>query len=120
MSKPSAVAIDELGNMLIVDNVSGTEANVLNKKGRVTILNKEGEFVGSFIEDGSEFDSIAVDKLGNIFVTDIKNHQIKVFDKEGKERGVVGKLGSGVGEFHRPSKIVIGQYGQGICCRLWK
>ncbi|MCD6115493.1 6-bladed beta-propeller [bacterium] len=42
---------------------------------------------------------IAVDKNGSIFVSDVSDKSIKVFDKNGKYLGTIGRKGSGPGEF---------------------
>jgi hypothetical protein len=51
--------------------------------------------------------SIAVDREGNIYVTDEGEKHIKVFNREGDYLRTIGRPGQGPGEFGRPSEIFI-------------
>jgi len=62
-------------------------------------LTTEGDFGGPF--------GAAVDKDGNLYVTDMLNNRIEVFDADGKFVRTWGKIGDAVGEFGRPKGIAV-------------
>lgn len=51
--------------------------------------------------------SAAVDKEGNLYVTDMLNNRVEVFDAEGNFIRTFGKLGDAVGDFGRPKGIAV-------------
>ena len=51
--------------------------------------------------------SIDVDNEGNIYVLDIKETHIKVFNPDGRLMRIIGRKGQGPGEFQRPFTIQI-------------
>ena len=78
---------------------------------RVTVLNMEGEYFGVFgvMGDGDgQFRwprGIAIDRDGNVYVSDEHLHRISVFTAEGEFVSSWGSFGAGDGEFHSPSGI---------------
>lgn len=57
----------------------------------------------------SQIRDIAVDEKENIFVMDVKESHIKVFDRNGEYLRTIGKKGEGPGELSRPRMISINQ-----------
>jgi len=51
--------------------------------------------------------NVAVDKEGNVYVTDTLNNRVEVFDADGKFVSTFGKSGDGPGHFARPKGIAI-------------
>lgn len=51
--------------------------------------------------------NVAVDKDGNVFVTDTLNNRVESFDADGKFIGAFGKPGDGPGHFVRPKGIAV-------------
>ncbi len=51
--------------------------------------------------------SAAVDKEGNLYVTDMLNNRVEVFDADGNFIRTFGKLGDGPGDFARPKGIAV-------------
>lgn len=51
--------------------------------------------------------SAAVDKDGNLYVTDMLNCRVEVFDAEGSFVRTFGKLGDAVGDFGRPKGVAV-------------
>jgi len=51
--------------------------------------------------------NVAVDKDGNLFVTDTLNNRVEVFDAEGNFISEFGKAGDGPGHFARPKGIAV-------------
>ena len=84
----------------------------------VLIYTLDGELVGTFLPDNNpDFKwfptSLAMDKAGNIYVTDQTehHHQVMVFDPAGKLVLKFGISGSGEGMFLFPSDIVVDSQG---------
>jgi sugar lactone lactonase YvrE len=50
---------------------------------------------------------VAVDKDGNVYVTDTLNNRVEIFDADGKYIGQFGKAGDGPGYFTRPKGIAV-------------
>ncbi|MCJ7681148.1 MAG: 6-bladed beta-propeller [Candidatus Aminicenantes bacterium] len=55
----------------------------------------------------SEPGSIAVDDQENIYVLDVKEHNIKVFDRDGGYLRTIGKKGQGPGELNTPVSLIL-------------
>ena len=54
---------------------------------------------------------VAVDKKGDIYISDRYNHHIKVFDRDGKYLRTIGRKGRGPGDLHRPRFITFSPEG---------
>jgi len=52
-------------------------------------------------------DGVAVDKEGNVYVTDTLNNRVEIFDAEGQFVSLFGKHGDGPGYFGRPKGIAV-------------
>jgi DNA-binding beta-propeller fold protein YncE len=51
--------------------------------------------------------SVAVDKEGNVYVTDTLNNRVEIFDADGKFISMFGKNGDGPADFTRPKGIAV-------------
>lgn len=51
--------------------------------------------------------NVAVDKDGNVFVTDTLNNRVEIFDADGQFISEFGKAGDGPGHFARPKGIAV-------------
>lgn len=51
--------------------------------------------------------NVALDKDGNVYVTDTMNNRVEIFDADGKFIGLFGRHGDGPGYFARPKGIAI-------------
>ncbi len=78
-----------------------------SKLGRVIRLDASGNPLGSFGEgDLSRPTGLVIDPLTSlIYVSDTQAHNIKVFDPEGELREVIGRRGTGNGEFNAPTHL---------------
>ena len=86
---------------------------------RITVSRRytpDGEYLGGF--GGSHGDApgelslpwgVHVDEFGDIYVVDWGNNRLQVFDADGELKNVIGKLGSGDGEFNRPTGVAVGR-----------
>ncbi len=104
LSSPIDVVVDSKGRIYISDSVLGT----------VFITNEDGDFLGKI---GSTTiirpTGLAVDnKRNRLFITDTVGGKIYVVSlKDGKLIMKIGKLGTGKGEFNRPTFITLDRKG---------
>jgi sugar lactone lactonase YvrE len=110
MSDPAGLAIDEENRFLYVANTGSDQVLVydadtlkllrrIGTPGKNHTLNSPGDF--------SAPTNVAVDKDGNLFVTDTLNDRVEVFDADGGFIRAFGKNGDGPGEFARPKGIAV-------------
>jgi DNA-binding beta-propeller fold protein YncE len=110
MQDPVGLAIDTENRFLYVvdaglDQVLVYDADTfkllrkIGTAGHNHELTTEGNFGGPF--------GAAVDKDGYLYVTDMLNNRIEVFDADGAFVRTWGKIGDGVGEFGRPKGIAV-------------
>jgi len=83
--------------------------------GEITLVLEEKLSIGNikdencFFYKGFDFD---VDRMGNIYILDYGNTQIKIFDKKGKFLHSIGRKGQGPVEFQSPGQIEISHKGE--------
>lgn len=99
--RPTSVAV--YGNKIYVCNITGNEIVVLEKESGSVLkkMGKKGAGDGEF----NQPTHLAVDKDGNLFVTDALNFRIQMFDKDDKFIRSIGALGAHPGTFGRPKGI---------------
>lgn len=68
---------------------------------------KIGESEGKEEYMFSSASDLAIDSSERIYVLDVRDTQIKVYDRDGNFQRVIGKTGQGSGEFSRPRNIQI-------------
>lgn len=91
--------------IVVMDKATGREIARLGQTGKVQgqeeplAVLKNGEF--SLISD------LALDRQGNIYVTDKAGARITQFDRSGAFRRTIGRLGRNIDEFARPKGIAI-------------
>ena len=62
--------------------------------------------------------SFDIDREYNIIMSDLSNHCVYVFNKEGEQIHKFGKQGQGLGEFYHPYGIVLDNTGRVVVvCR---
>jgi DNA-binding beta-propeller fold protein YncE len=120
-SEPVAVALGEGDTVYLLNR--GREAIVAvpwNRTarginiGKITVGTVPGdeEFLGEFSKYGNAPGELiwpagmALDRQGNIYVTDEWMNRVSIFDQEGKFLSLWGSAGEGNGEFNGPSGIV--------------
>lgn len=102
---PAGLALDEPRNRLLIADSRGHRlfSADLNQLNRGVVIGKAGEG-----DDEFHFpNSIAVDRQGRIYVTDMMNWCIKIFDKDFKFIGRIGEHGTGFGMFDRPKGVAL-------------
>ena len=91
-NRPTDVALDRAGNIYIADGIGNTN--------RVAKFDKNGNFVKQWGSTGSgngQFagvKSLAVDAQGNVYVADVGNKRIQVFDGDGTFKSQFGNVGT--------------------------
>lgn len=107
---PVGLAIDTENRLLYVvdtqaDQVVVYDADSLKELRRIGTAGKNhylttpGDFGGA--------SNVAVDKDGNVYVTDTMNNRVEIFDADGKFISTFGKAGDGPGYFARPKGIAV-------------
>jgi len=103
--QPTGLAVDDKKGILYVTDTHKHQIFVLNNKTGEIIrtIGKRGKADGEF-----NFPAyITLDKKGNLYVVDIMNGRVQVFDPEGRFLRTWGRLGDGPGQFARPKAIAI-------------
>lgn len=110
MNDPNGLAIDEENRFLYVASTGSDQVLVydadtfkllrkIGTPGKKHTLTTPGDF--------SAPTNVAVDKDGNLFVTDTLNDRVEEFDADGNFVSTFGKNGDGPGNFTRPKGIAI-------------
>ncbi|MFY9908088.1 MAG: 6-bladed beta-propeller [Terriglobales bacterium] len=110
MDDPAGLAIDEENRFLYVASTGSDQVLVydadtfkllrkIGTAGKNHTLTTPGDF--------SKPTNVAVDKDGNLFVTDTLNNRVEVFDADGVFVRAFGKNGDGPGDFARPKGIAV-------------
>jgi len=110
MSDPAGMAIDEENRFLYVAN-TGTDQILVFDADTFKLLRKIGTAGKNHTlttpGDFSKPTNVAVDKDGNLYVTDTLNDRVEEFDADGGFIRAFGKNGDGPGDFTRPKGIAI-------------
>ena len=108
--RPGGIAIDRENRFLYVvdtgnDQVVVFDADTHKVLRRIGVAGKKHTLTdpGTF----SLPSSVAVDKDGNVYVTDTLNNRVEIFDAEGNFISMFGRHGDGPGYFARPKGIAV-------------
>jgi DNA-binding beta-propeller fold protein YncE len=107
---PSSIALAPKGVAYVVSR--GTETNFGSRVSKVFVgAPGEEDLLAEFGYYGTEDDklqwptSVALDKQGNVYVSDEWRHRIVIFDTDGKFQSQWGTPGSGNGELNGPTGL---------------
>ncbi|MGE5111983.1 MAG: SMP-30/gluconolactonase/LRE family protein [Acidobacteriaceae bacterium] len=108
---PGGMAIDNENRLLYVTDAELDQVLVYDADPPYKLLRKMGtpnsEHRLTSQGDFSKPTNVAVDKDGNVYVSDTWNDRIQVFDADGQFIRAFGKAGDGPGYFARPKGIAI-------------
>jgi len=110
LARPGGIAIDRENRFLYVvdtenDQVVVFDADTFKLLRRIGVAGKKHTLTapGSF----SLPTNVAVDKEGDVYVTDTLNNRVEIFDADGNFISMFGKHGDGPGYFARPKGIAV-------------
>ena len=110
MNDPAGMAIDEENRFLYVAN-TGSDQILVYDADTFKLLRKIGTAGKNHtLTDNGNFSkptNVAVDKDGNLYVSDTLNDRVQEFDADGQFIRTFGKNGDGPGEFTRPKGIAV-------------
>jgi sugar lactone lactonase YvrE len=110
MNDPAGMAIDEENRFLYVAN-TGSDQILVYDADTFKLLRKIGtpgkDHALTDPGDFSKPTNVAVDKDGNLYVSDTMNDRVEEFDADGQFIRTFGKNGDGPGEFTRPKGIAV-------------
>ena len=104
---------------------TGSRELVVSRANKISFISRGGERIRSidtsFVRSGIRWYSlnprgVAVDKDGNIYVTDVKSHRLCKFNSDGKLVKTVGGEGGRTGEFDRPWGIALSEDNKLFVC----
>ncbi|MGB8007442.1 MAG: SMP-30/gluconolactonase/LRE family protein [Terriglobales bacterium] len=110
LDTPAGMAIDNENRFLYVadiglDQVLVYDADNLTPIRRIGTADTKHE--SHALGDFSKPTSVALDQDGNVYVTDMLNYRVEVFDADGKFIRTFGKHGDGPGYFAMPKGIAV-------------
>lgn len=110
LEHPGGIALDEENRFLYVVDTGGQRVAVFDAD-TFKFLRYVGGPPKSVGDDDpgtfSKPSNVAVDKEGNVCVSDTMNNRVQIFDADGKFISMFGKGGDGPGDFARPKGIAI-------------
>jgi DNA-binding beta-propeller fold protein YncE len=111
MADPGGLAIDQENRFLYVADAEADQVLVYDADPPYRLLRKIGtggkEHTLTTPGDFARPTNVAVDKDGNLYVSDTLNDRVEIFDAEGNFIRAFGKAGDGPGYFARPKGIAI-------------
>jgi hypothetical protein len=81
----------------------------------ILVLKEELTIGAGKTKDEKIFSSVShlnIDTLGNIYIVDMRDAQVKEFDKDGKFIKTIGRKGQGPGEFNMPDMVLFNETGR--------
>ncbi len=107
---PAGMAIDNENRFLYVADIGQDQVLVFDAD-NLTPLRRIGTpktgHQSTALGDFSKPTSVAVDQDGNVYVTDMLNYRVEVFDADGQFIRAFGKHGDGPGYFAMPKGIAV-------------
>lgn len=115
LERPTGIAIDSIRRRIYVIDSSYLKSH--NHMLHALDMDNGGECIRHFGGRGGgakEFffpTNVAVDALGNVYVTDTFNSRVQVFDHEGNHLKTIGERGDAFGMFDKPKGVALDAFG---------
>jgi DNA-binding beta-propeller fold protein YncE len=110
LANPGGLAIDKDNRFLYVVDTGNDVVDVFDAD-TFKLLRKIGKSSRKHTQtDPGTFSlptNVALDREGNVYVTDTFNNRVEIFDADGNFISMFGKNGDGPGEFERPKGIAV-------------
>jgi RHS repeat-associated protein len=104
--QPSGLAISAAGSLFITD-ILQLDAQSVSKTGEFGFM-----LYGSPDKNFKQPSWVAVDDANDrIYITDVQNYRVSVFDRSGNPVGTMGELGGFPGQFISPSSVAVDHSG---------
>ncbi len=111
LNVPAGLAVDNENRFLYVADTEADQVVVFDADPPFKLLRRIGtggkDHRLTSPGDFSKPTSVAVDKDGNLYVTDTWNNRVEIFDADGRFIRTFGKVGDGPGYFARPKGIAL-------------
>lgn len=110
LNDPSGLAIDHENRLLYVADIGLDQVVVFDADTHALIRKMGTTGKNHTLTDPGNFSkptNVAVDKDGNLYVSDTLNDRIEVFDADGNFIRTWGKNGDGPGNFERPKGVTV-------------
>jgi len=107
---PQGVAVDANDNIYVADDHVNNRIKKFDKTG--TWISTIGN--GSYSTADGQFrgvSDVTIDSIGNMYVADVNNHRIQVFNSSGTLISKFGSNGTGDGQFQCPAGIALDKSG---------
>jgi len=113
LGRPSGIAIDQKRGKIYVADSAWDK----NQQNFVKVFDMQGQFLGN-VGEGKEGEGykyfptyLALDREGNLYVTDTMNARVLVFDSQGSYVRQFGQRGNAWGDFDKPKGIALDTFG---------
>ena len=111
LARPAGLALDDQRHRLYVADAKADHIAVFDTQsfefrnyiGKKSTVSEPGTFRSP--------SGVAVDRQGNLYVTDTFNHRVQVFNPRGRFEREFGSHGNGAGQFSRPKGIAVDSEG---------
>ena len=119
--QPHGLYVDRHGNVWVTDGLDkdgkGQQVFKFSPDGKVLLRLGKAGVAGSDVGEFEAPNAVAVAANGDIFVAEghnpaLSNSRILKFDRNGKLLKIIGKMGTGAGEFIEPHGLAIDSHGR--------
>ena len=110
MNDPNGIAIDTTNRLLYVVDTQLDQVLVYDVDSFKLLRRIGTGCKNHYLQTPGDFGApqgVALDKDGNVYVTDTLNNRVEIFDADGNFISTFGKIGDGPGYFARPKGIAI-------------
>ena len=114
LNRPSGIAFDPTGNLLVVDSLNHRVQRFTPQGDAIGVWGDRGEGPGQFRMPWG----VAIDSAGDVYVSDWRNDRIQKFDCDGAWIATFDGYDGGDG-FRRPNGLAVDAHGRIYVCDWW-